>query len=201
MAPVMWFGLIGKPTEMTIALFAGFACSVLLNLDKFESFKAGQIEAKLREADKAIKEANATIGQLRRMTEPLMNYLLAHIIRGNRIAGVSGYDKEELFKRLSENSKQFSIDSEYNKELLAEAKYNVIETFLYEIEFEVEGKVGYERAEPIREFINKNYVPNSKKFPSVAKVRLSFDEHPNLYNNKVEDSIKEYERVLNELID
>jgi hypothetical protein len=44
----IYFGYVGKPTEMGLVIAAGFIGLVFSSLDKFESFKAGGIEAKLK---------------------------------------------------------------------------------------------------------------------------------------------------------
>ena len=44
----IYFGYVGKPTEMGLAITAGFIGLVFSSLDKFESFKAGGVEAKLK---------------------------------------------------------------------------------------------------------------------------------------------------------
>lgn len=197
MVPVIMFGLLEKPVEMGISLLAGFVCAALINLDRFNSFKAGELEANIRHAEEVIDEANATIDQLKKMTEPLMNYLLAHIVRGDRIIGVNASDKEALYISLKENSRQFDLESQYNQELLEEAKYKVIETYLFEIELKSEVAVNdWNKAEPIRDFIRK-YEYKKNDYPPVSALREFFVNHRDLYNDSVEDSIKEYERVLN----
>ena len=53
----IYFGYVGKATEMGLAIAAGFLGLVFSSLDKFESFKAGGVEAKLRaEQIKAVLE-------------------------------------------------------------------------------------------------------------------------------------------------
>jgi hypothetical protein len=53
----IYFGYVGKATEMGLAIAAGFIGLVFSSLDKFESFKAGGVEAKLRaEQIKAVLE-------------------------------------------------------------------------------------------------------------------------------------------------
>lgn len=44
----MLFGLIGRPAEMAVAVAAGSLGLFFCNLDKFESFSAGGVAAKLR---------------------------------------------------------------------------------------------------------------------------------------------------------
>ncbi|WP_236727772.1 hypothetical protein [Aliivibrio fischeri] len=53
----IYFGYLGKTTEMGLLIVSGFLGLVFSSLDKFESFKAGGVEAKLRyEQIKAVLE-------------------------------------------------------------------------------------------------------------------------------------------------
>lgn len=44
----IYFGYVGKTTEMGLIIGAGFLGLVFSSIDKFESFKAGGVEAKMR---------------------------------------------------------------------------------------------------------------------------------------------------------
>lgn len=196
MIPISVFGYLGKPVEMGISLFAGFTCAVIINLDRFSSFRAGELEANIRHAEEVISEAHATIEHLKSMTEPLMNYLLAHIVRGDRIMGVNASDKELLYLRLKRNSEQFELNSDYNQELLEEAKHKIIQTYLFEVEIEAERLIeSWELAQPIRDFIYQ-YDYKQHVYPPVSNLRTIFTKNPSLYSDTVEKCIKEYERVL-----
>ena len=197
--PVLFFGYFDKTAEMGIALLAGFVCAVFINLDKFSSFKAGKMEANLRDV---INEANATIDQLKSLTEPLMQYNLAHIARGNRTMGVTALDKEKLYLKLKENVNKFELRSEYTSELLQEVEVQLVETSLFEVEIAAEqaagqdGK-GWNLAEPLRKVLyNSN--SKSKKNIGLDTLRPVFNEHPYLYNKEVEKALKDYERFLRE---
>lgn len=199
MGPVLVFGYLEKPVEMGIVLFAGFACTVIINLDKFNSFKAGELEATIRHAEEVITDANATIDELKSMTEPMMNYLLAHIARGSRIMGVDAADKEELYIKLKANIEEFELQNEETPELLREAAETIILSSLYEVGIAVEGAGGsWESAKPINDFIFRSN--KRTKFLEVSTLRESLNEYPSLYNEKVEERLINYERVLNEYL-
>ncbi|MGJ9381542.1 hypothetical protein [Salipaludibacillus sp. CF4.18] len=198
MIPVIIFGSLNMPVPMSISLFAGFACAVLINIERFDSFKAGHLEATIRQADKAIKDANATIEQLKEMTEPLMNYTLAQIVRGDHILGVGGAHKEELYKKLKRNSEQFGIKSDYNQGLLRSVERSIAETYLFEIELEVEKLIGFGKMKPIHEKF-KLFLNEGIQLPSAMIIRELIKSYPSdHYNDKVENSIAEYERFLEE---
>ena len=100
LVPTGIFGIIGNSGEMLIALFGGFTSSVLLNLDKFESFKAGQLEAKLQKAEQIIDDANATIQQLTSVTTPLLKSNLSFLLYEGIFDGMSSNEKEKVFYAL-----------------------------------------------------------------------------------------------------
>lgn len=199
MGPVLVFGYLGKPVEMGIVLFAGFACSVIINIEKFNSFRAGELEATIRHAEEVITDANATIDELKSMTEPMMNFLLAHIARGSRIMGVDAADKEELYVKLKANIEKFELQNEETPELLKEATETIILSSLFEVGIAVEAAGGsWESAQPINDVIFRS--DKGKKILEVSTLRTALNEHPSLYNEKVEERLINYERVLNEYL-
>lgn len=98
MAPTITFGLLDMRVQMTIALFAGLVCAVIIDIEKFESFKAGQIEAKVKIAEGIIGEANAIIEQLTSITEPLLNSNLKLLIYDGALDGMDAPDKEKALE-------------------------------------------------------------------------------------------------------
>lgn len=87
LVPPLVFGHSGQAAEMTVSLMAGSIAAIFWNLEKFKNFKAGGVEAELRQA---VEEAHATIKQLREMAIPLIGSG-AHLLNSaNRL----GYDSE-----------------------------------------------------------------------------------------------------------
>ena len=98
--PVLFFGMIDRPTQMAIALFAGFASAFIINIEKFESFKAWKLEAKIRKVNKVIDEANATIEQLESVANPLLKSSLILLLHDGTFDGMDVNDKENIFLEL-----------------------------------------------------------------------------------------------------
>lgn len=198
MIPVLFFGYLEKPVEMGIVLFAGFACTVIINIDKFNSFRAGELEATMRHAEEVISEAHATIDQLKSMTVPLMNYSLASIARGDQLMGVNASDKEVLYLELKDNIDKFELQNDYTSQLLEEAKRKIVRTSLFEIEVAVEQIGGsWESVTPLRNVVfNPGF--NSKQYVPTSDLREVFTNNPELYNDRIEVLLSEYDRVLNE---
>jgi hypothetical protein len=67
---------------MGIALMAGSIAACFLNLDRFEHFKAGNVEAKIQ---KAVDDAHATVTQLREMAAPLLRTGVHLLATSNRM--------------------------------------------------------------------------------------------------------------------
>lgn len=77
-----YFGYHRQPTEMATAGAAGIALLFFLNLTRFKSFKGGGVEAQLVEA---VKEAQGTAEQLRRLVKPLVTFSINQLTFGGRL--------------------------------------------------------------------------------------------------------------------
>jgi len=188
--PTVLFGVMGNTTQMIIALFAGFISVIVLNFDKIDSFKAGQIEAKMRHVDEVIEEASATIDQLKKVSEPLMDYTLAHIAKGNSVVGVGGYHKETLYKRVNENISEFNIEDDYTKRLLTQAKDDIRKTYFDEILIYVEDSKDWSATDSVRDLTGEN--------PKEINILKDFLKKNKLHDNEVQKRIDEYERFIDE---
>jgi hypothetical protein len=193
MLPIIVFGILDQSANMAIGLTAGLACALFINMDKFKSFRIGEMEAELRDA---IEEANATITQLKDIAEPLMDYTLANITKGDRIMGVDAKDKETFYNKIKKNYQDFDIKSDYSKELLELTKNKVHESFFWEISIYSEEKVGWSNHKEVRIEFEKFFERNST-IP-ISEIRGVFERHPECYNEKVENKILEYERFVKE---
>lgn len=194
MLPTLIFGFLNREGPMLISLMAGFICAAFINIEKFHSFKAGQIEAKIKQTEELIEDVNASISQLKKMNEPLMNYTLAHIVRGNRVMGVDAFDKEALFDRLDTNINEFHIKDQYTLNLLEEARNAIGKSYLFEIELAVE-KVVNSTNTPFAQRIS--YYSDEFTLPSSLKVREFFNQNPALYNEKINEKVNDYEMFVN----
>jgi hypothetical protein len=89
MGPALLFGYLGKQVEMGLIIVASFTTFVLLNFEKFKRFKAGTLEAEMKEsvekAEKVVKEATATITALRNVATPLIISAAFSVSTHNRI--------------------------------------------------------------------------------------------------------------------
>lgn len=85
MGPVLYFGIIGKPTEMGISIVASSLVLAFINIDKIEFFKGGGFEARLRDIEKVKEEAYSTIEELKKVAIPLIAETLHSINMAMRL--------------------------------------------------------------------------------------------------------------------
>lgn len=111
MIPTILFGAFGMIAQMSVILIAGFISATLINIDKFDSFKAGNIEAKLKKASEVIDEATATINQLKTVTEPLLKSNLILLLHDGSFDGMGIKEKESTFIELKKTNDVLQLDS------------------------------------------------------------------------------------------
>jgi len=111
--PTLYFGYVGKPAEMALALVAGVAAGVLLNIERIKVFKAGPsgVEAELKEV---LEEAYATMANLKALGRPLLLATFDVLTRGGRWGwGASGSPlKHRLVRELEEVAEALSLDDQ-----------------------------------------------------------------------------------------
>ena len=74
---IVFFGIFGKVAEMGVMTTFTFIILFFLNIDKFKSIKAGSLEAELEDA---VKEAYATIEQLKEISSSSAKASISTII-------------------------------------------------------------------------------------------------------------------------
>ncbi|MFB9330112.1 hypothetical protein ACFFSY_29565 [Paenibacillus aurantiacus] len=100
LGPSMYFGYKSQPAEMGIAVAAGALVIFFLNLDKFQSFKAAGVEAQLKEVQKVVNEAHATLQNLKEITNPLSLTVLSSVTHEGRWGGMGFQQKIDLVQEL-----------------------------------------------------------------------------------------------------
>lgn len=124
LVPAFYFGLIGKPAEMGVALAAGALAAAFINLEKLEKFKGAGIEFELK---KAVEEAYATIEVVKAVAEPLFISAIKTMSEGRTLGGISKRDQHDLVNKmekvttesLNSNDVKNAIDSFYKFNLRA----------------------------------------------------------------------------------
>lgn len=184
--PTLIFGLIDKPVAMAIILLSGFLSAVIINIDKFDSFKAGQIEAKLKKAERIIDEATATIEQLESVTIPLLNSSLSILIYDGVFDGMNSKEKEKTLSELMKIKKVINADSDYTNEVLYRATNSVANFYFHDIKssltvgrdkfdeyFSREARIDHEPHKPAE--LDKFFTDNPETL--TAEVKLKLDKY------------------------
>jgi hypothetical protein len=98
--PSFYFGFIGKPTEMGLAIVTGALAGAFLNLDKFERFKGAGFEAEMKkEFQKAVDEAYATIDNLKELAKPLLGAMILSLTNEGRFMfGNPDFREKDYYK-------------------------------------------------------------------------------------------------------
>lgn len=193
MIPVIIFGALGMSVEMTIVLFAGFASAVLMNIDKFKSFKAGKLEAKLREADKVIEDAHATIGQLKEVAEPLLNTNLVSLIYDGYFDGMDIEDKLIVFEDLYKIENNLNLKSDTTSELMNKAKKAIAHHLFRDIGSAI-------NRDPLAKdsiFFTKYSLEAEEAFATVEKIQSHFNENPNIKTEKAINAFEKFKEFIN----
>lgn len=96
------FGIMGKPTEMSIVAVSGAIVLAFLNIDKIQKFKGVGFEAEMK---RAVEEANATIEQLREVATTSAEVILTDLMDGNFFDGTTLEKRVDLHDQLIGNLK------------------------------------------------------------------------------------------------
>lgn len=202
MAPAIIFAVLDKPVLMVTMLFASFISAVFINIDSFESFRAGEVEAKIKQVEKVIEEAHVTIDQLKEMTTPLLDYTLANVIADRKMfTGVAAPDKERFYAQILENVDKFDINSDNTSRLLDAVRAEVADNYIVEILNESDKWVGSDKNKSVSHFFNTykviyDHVDHSLPVRPIH-IREFFMKDDSLYGDPVRKKIDQYESFFN----
>lgn len=193
MVPTISFGLLNMPTQMTVSLFAGFASVMIINIEKFEYFKAGQLEARLRKADKIIKEAHATVDQLKEVAEPLLNTNLASLAYEGYFDGMDVEDKMKVFAALYEVENSLELNSYTTKDLMDKTKKSIS----YHLFRNIGETINTDGLSAEAVFFSKYSIEADKAFSTVEEIDNYLYENPNLRTKEVMKSFEKFKKFIN----
>lgn len=187
--PTVYFGYINRPTVMLITLSAGFVSAFLLNIDKFESFKAGQIEAKLKEAEEVIDEATATIEQLTAVTAPLLKANLSFLLYEGVFDGMPADEQANTFLELVKIKNNLNITDV--EEHFNQAAKGVSSHYFMSILREVGNKHDGFRMK-YGKYSTKFHAPET---PSIEELDRFFEKHPYFLEGAVKDDYRKFKDI------
>ena len=100
LALAVMFGLKEQSTEMGLIIVAGAIFLAFLHIDKIQKFKGAGFEAEMKQA---VKEANATVKQLREVAATSSEVILTDLMAGNFFDGTTLEKRLELHDQLIVN--------------------------------------------------------------------------------------------------
>lgn len=189
LVPTFIFGFMSRPAEMLISLIAGFTSVVLLNMDKFESFKAGQLEATLREAKEIIDDANATIAQLTSVTTPLLKSNLSFLLYEGTFDGMPVDEQEKTFNELlkiKDSLNLTDIDQYFIDAAKGISSHYFSNIFREVAEIHDGFRIKY------GQYTTIDYAPET---PTVSDLEAFFEEYPELQTDNVKENLEKFKEI------
>lgn len=119
LGPSLFFGFLGKATEMGFALAAGVLAAAFINLEKLQKFKGAGIEIELKQA---VKEAQATIDNLKEFTDPLFISSIKIFSEGLSWGGIPDNIQHDIVHKIEKIAKENKASTDVMQTI--EAFYN-----------------------------------------------------------------------------
>lgn len=188
MIPTLYFGFVDNTAAMLVSLTAGLISAVFINLDKFDSFKAGdgKLEAQLK---KSIEEASATIDQLNSVAIPLIKANLTTLSYAGSFENMPVEVKEELFYELKKIKESLNLN-DLNKKVSLTAK-GIANSYFCRIYYEVR--------ELDMEFDKKyhKYSLDENKYsaPPIEELDLFFENNPKYFKNGIKTNYEKFKKI------
>lgn len=107
--PVTLLCFWGKATGIWSIIVAGAVVLTFANIDKIQRFKIAGIEAEMK---KAVREANATIEQLRNIATTSARTAITSLMAGNFIDGITMKNRLELHDQLISNLEKIGVSKQ-----------------------------------------------------------------------------------------
>ncbi|MCG8514690.1 MAG: hypothetical protein MI740_11145 [Halanaerobiales bacterium] len=114
--PAIYFGYIGKSTEMGLAIVAGAIVAAFINIDKIQRFKGAGFEAEMR---KMVEEGYATIENLKELGKPIIKALFVNITHFNNIGSMALHKKHEVLDDLKQILKRLFLKDKELMEIIS----------------------------------------------------------------------------------
>lgn len=187
-APGFYFGYIGKPTEMGLAVVSGAVAAAFLNLDKIQRFKGAGFEAEMKET---VEEVYATVENLKKIVKPLIISLVTNLTHFGRAGSMTSYKKNELIKELKYIDKSLlNKDAEVDEVLEDFYRYQTWDHLSRLIR-----EVGKENLDDeIKNKLNKIRDYDSNDYPSKSDLMKIIGEEK--ISNNIRELIEDYDFYL-----
>lgn len=178
--PATLLGFWGKKTGMRWIVVGGTIVLFFANIDKIQRFKIAGIEAEMK---KAVKEANATIEQLRNVATTSAKATITSLMAGNFIKGITLKNRLELHDQLISNLEKISASKQQIEEADEMWKRGVGVIYHRGIR----AKLVHPAAQEFQDLLKFD----EWKAPSSGKIE-NFIESKGLMNQELKDLIDDY---------
>lgn len=115
---VTYFGFQQWSTEMGLLIVAYSVAIAFFNIDKFDTIKAGNFEAKMKEAQETVDRAQATLQDLRILATSLAEVSLTNLAMQGRILGNDPNFKIEQRDRITKILEELKVDEKDIQEVV-----------------------------------------------------------------------------------
>ncbi|PJN50017.1 hypothetical protein PAEAM_56290 [Paenibacillus sp. GM1FR] len=187
--PGLYFGYVGKSTEMGLAILSGAVAVAFMNIDKIQRFKGAGFEAEMK---KAVEDAYATIENLKELATPLIITVVTNLTYSGRLGGMDPHRKHRFKDELKIISDKLLItDSELEDAMSNFHRYHTWD-HISRIADEVhkEQLLSDEHRRKLSEL--RDY--SSSHFPSVNEIKNLFIGTP--IPERIQDLIDDYDYYL-----
>lgn len=205
MGPAILFGEQGKQVEMGLGIVASFATAAILNLDKIKRFKAGNLEAEMKDA---IEKAYVTIDEMKKLARNTVVTLMAILAYEDRFRSIEESTKKELVKQLQKtaNDLEFGNDSiilEMRLEMLRFQSYDQFCKFVASAYKSLDERT-VEKATAIREALYK-MVNADNIHPTRDQVIAVLGDYFNCIGDEANNQLEYYlsleEKIASKIVD
>lgn len=183
LGPSLYFGFLGKPAEMGVALAAGALSAAFLNLDKLQKFKGAGIEIELKQA---VKEAQATLENLKDFTDPLYISTIKIMSEGMTWNGIPKDTQHEIIRKVEKIANTNNVSDDVTRAIRDFYNFNLRQLF----NSLISNVEGYYKSDVTKQL---SLLMDEEKsiFPSEKQVKQVLSELPHLTPD-LEELLKDY---------
>jgi len=201
MGPSFYFGYIGRPVEMSIAIASGAIAASFLHIDKFSRFKGAGFEAEMK---KVVKQAYATIDEIKQVSKPLLVFQINMLVSHNRWDGLDLQKKIQSFNQMTEIAKMLKLEKDHEMKDAVESFIrhhiwdfygeiiDVIKSISIQVEIEQSRQIDEKKNEVVQQ-LQSLLDYNSTNCPTKAEIDKMIKPIAEYLNQAVQDAIDKYD--------
>lgn len=196
LGPGFYFGTLGKPKEMGIAIVGGSIAMAFVNIDKIQKFKGAGFEAEMK---LVIDEANATLKELQEIATTTTEATLYQLTESQFFGNFSFSKKLKIHDQLIEKLKAINIKNGQIKKIEKVWNKGILARYHNRVTEEAQGlfKTSQEKneiAEKLKDLINfkELEIENSRSHRKVLQDNNAINDTINV----LLDEFQEFENTF-----